>query len=57
MPRAANESYEGWVAWRDSAEATFRAFIGDDQAAKLEGEYHVTLMNHWLDQAGSDVAI
>ena len=37
--------------------ATFRAFIGDDLAAKKAGEYHFKLMHRGLDQAGVDVAI
>ena len=30
MPQAANALYEGWAARRESAEATFRAFTGND---------------------------
>ena len=36
--------------------ATFRAFIGDDAAAKKPGEYHVELMHRGLDHAGADMA-
>ena len=36
--------------------ATFRAFIGDDLAAKKVGEYHVELMHRGLDHAGVDLA-
>ena len=57
MPQAASEAFARWAAWRDSAEATFQAFISDDQAAKLVGEYHVTLMNRRLDQAEVDKAV
>ena len=56
MPQAASESYERWSSWRDHVSATFRAFLGDDAAAKRAGEYHVELMHRGLDQAGVDVA-
>ena len=56
MPQAVNESYEKWAHWRDHVVATFRAFLGDDLAAKKAGEYHVELMHRGLDQAGADMA-
>ena len=37
MPQAASTKYEGWAAWTDFTEATFRVFIGDDQVAKIAG--------------------
>ena len=56
MPQAVSESCEKWAQWRDHVAATFRAFLGDDLAAKKAGEYHVELMHRGLDQAGVDMA-
>ena len=47
---------EAQAQWRVHVAATFRAFIGDDLAAKKAGEYHVELMHFGLDQAGVDMA-
>ena len=43
MPQAESEMYTAWAVWRDSAAATFQAFITDGQAAKIAG-FHVALM-------------
>ena len=56
MPQAVSESYEKWAQWRDHVAAAFRAFIGDDLAAKKVGEYHAELMHRGLDRAGVDMA-
>ena len=55
MPQAISESYEKWAHWRDHVAATFRAFLGDDLAAKKAGEYYVERMHRRFDQAGVDM--
>ena len=56
IPQAVSESYEKWAQWRDHVAAAFRAFVGDDLAAKMAAEYHVEVMHRALDQVGVDMA-
>ena len=49
MPKAVSESYEKWAQWRDHVAATFRAFIGNELAAKKAREHHFELMHRGLD--------
>ena len=55
--QTSSPEYEGWAAWRDSMEATFRAFIRDNHAAKMAWEYRIMLMKRGLNQVGVDVAV
>ena len=45
MPQVESEIYTGWACWRESTGATFGAFVTDDEAAKVAGQFHVALMN------------
>ena len=57
VPQAETPAYEAWAAWRDSAGGTLRAFLTDEAVAKMAADYHVTLMQRRLNQAGVDVAV
>ena len=57
MPQAESKTYTAQASWRDLAAAAFRAFVTDDQAAKMAGEFHVGLMNHGSDHVGVDMAV
>ena len=57
MPEAVKESYQKWAQWRHHVAATFRAFVGEDLAAKKSREYHAELMHRELDHARVDMAI